>query len=464
MGRIVVCGGGVVGLSAGMMLARDGHAVTVLEGDAAPPPAAPAEAWSGWQRAGVSQFRQPHTVFARFREVADRELPGLTDRMLAAGCVRFDPLAALPPTIADPGPLPGDERLTSVTGRRPVVESVVAAAAADQPGLTLRRGVRVAGLLTGAPALPGVPHVTGVRTTTGEEVPADLVVDATGRRTRSREWLTGIGARPPAEEAEDRGFVYYTRYFTGPRRPVRMGPMLTPLGSISVLTLDGDNDTWSVTVFGLSGDAAIKRLRSPDAFDRLLAACPLQAHWADGQPLDGVHAMAGVLDCRRELVVDGRPVVTGFAALGDAWACTNPSAGKGLSVGMLHAQLLRGVVASSLDDPAGLAVAFAAGSRDTVEPFYRAQVAADRVRVAQMRAAAEGTAPPPPDAAWARLSNAAMHDGVLFRALVEVIGCLATPEEVYARPEVVARLAASAAPAGPPPPGPDRAELLDLLA
>ncbi|PWW23394.1 FAD dependent oxidoreductase [Geodermatophilus normandii] len=256
MASVVVCGGGVVGLGAGMVLARDGHEVTVLEADPDGAPTTPAEAWDGWRRTGVAQFRQPHTVFPRFRAVADEELPGLTGRLVDAGCVEVDRLTTMPPTLTDRAPRPGDERLRGLTGRRPVVESVVAAAAEDTPRLAVRRGVRVAGLLPGPSAREGVPHAAGVRTTTGEDVRADPVVDATGRRTPSTGWLADLGARPPAVRSQDSGFVYYTRYLTGPRRPVGIGPPLCPLGSISVLTLDGDNDTWSVTVFTRTGSTA----------------------------------------------------------------------------------------------------------------------------------------------------------------------------------------------------------------
>jgi len=62
-----------------------------------------------------------------------------------------------------------------------VIESVIAAAAQEQPGVTVRRGVRVTGLVGGPSAIPGVPHVAGVRTAGGEELRADLVVDAMGR-------------------------------------------------------------------------------------------------------------------------------------------------------------------------------------------------------------------------------------------------------------------------------------------
>jgi 2-polyprenyl-6-methoxyphenol hydroxylase-like FAD-dependent oxidoreductase len=465
MGRIVVCGGGIIGLSAAMMLGADGHRVTVLEGDPDGAPAGPAQAWTSWLRRGVAQFHQPHVLLTRCRQVYDQELPGMSQRMLDNGCTRVDYLDPLPPTLTDRARRPGDDALQLVTGRRPVVEAVVAAAAEQDPVVEVRRGVRVADLLAGPSAIAGVPHVVGVRTTAGERIPADLVVDATGRRTRSGAWLAGIGAPPALETSKDRGFVYYTRYFSGPRRPARRARPLTPLGSISLLTLDGDNDTWSVTVFGLSGDAPLKALRDPDTFTAVVSAYPMHAQWLDGSPISDVVAMAGILDRYHRFVVDGQPVVTGFAAVGDAWACTNPSVGRGVSIGLMHAQQLRRTVRGWLDDPVGLAKEWDAVTESVVAPHYRNQVAADRARFAEMEALCAGRPAPPPDPLLGRLLAASVVDADAFRATLEMNVCMALPDEVLARPAIVAaldRLDPDPAPAAAS--GPDREQLLTLLA
>ncbi len=464
MARVVVCGGSVIGLCTAVMLARDGHEVTVLESDVDPPPGTAEQAWGRWERAGVSQFRQPHNLFARFRQVCDQELPGLTERLLAAGCVWVDYLDPLPPSLTDRSPRPDDDRLRFITGRRPVVESVVAGLAADERGVTVRRGTRVAALVPGATVRRGVPHVAGVCTDRGEELRAELVVDATGRRTPSGTWLTDLGGRPPYSTAEDRGFVYYTRYFTGPQPPVLRGPALMPIGTITLLTLCGDNDTWSVTVYGLTGDAALKQLRRPDVFERVLRACPAQAHWLAGRPITGVLPMAGILDKYRRFVVDGAPIVTGFAAVGDAWACTNPSAGRGLSVGMIQAQQLRHVVRARLDDPAGFAEAWDERTERVVAPYYWNQVAADRARIAEMTALRDGVAPPPGEPQRPTLFTAATRDPDVFRAFMETVMCLALPQEVVARPDIQAKIERIEVTRGRRMPGPDREELLRLLA
>ena len=174
--------------------------------------------------------------------------------------------------------------------------------------------------------------------------------------------------------------------------------------------------------------------------------------------------MAGVIDRYQRFVVDGVPVATGFAAIGDAWSCTNPSAGRGMSVGLVHAQQLRAVVCDTLADPAKFALAFDERTEAVVAPFYRNQVAADRARIAEMTAIREGREPPRADSIMARFVAAAAYDPDLFRGLIETVLCMALPQEVLERPGIRDKIEQYGDAEPPAMPGPDRGELLRLLA
>src|SRR3954454_20134763 len=195
-----------------MLLGGDGHEVVVVERDAAEPDGDADALWSGWERRGINQFRLLHYFQPAFRAALERELPSLLAALDGAGALRHNVMALVPEQLSG-GFRDGDEQYEAQTARRPVMEATLARCAASAPGVEIRRGVAVDGLITGTAAEPDSPHIVGVRTTGGQEIRADLVVDALGRRSPVASWLDAVGARPPVEEGEDSGFVYHGRQF-----------------------------------------------------------------------------------------------------------------------------------------------------------------------------------------------------------------------------------------------------------
>jgi 2-polyprenyl-6-methoxyphenol hydroxylase-like FAD-dependent oxidoreductase len=421
MTTVLVLGGGVIGLSTAMMLARQGHSVTVFERDPEPLPGSPEEAWETWERRGVAQFRQAHYLQPPGSHLLGSHLPDVKEALVRARCIKFNVLATMPSSINDRTPRARDDRFITATGRRTTIEYAVASVA--EKVVKVRRGVSIAGLLTCRSAANGVPRVTGVHTADGEDVFADLVIDATGRRSNLPNWLETIGARHPIEEAEDSGFIYYTRFFRSKTgvTPACQATLLTYFDSFSVLTLPGDAGTWSVTLFISSGDKVLKKFRDPKRWTALVAACPLHAHWLDGEPITGILPMAaGTTDRYRRFVVDGVPVATGIIAVGDSWASTNPSLGRGITMGLMHAAGTAEVVRQHLDNPLALALAHDSMTETRVTPWYRNTIEIDRRRIAQLEARIQGRPDPHPAEPRANIADAlavAMrYDADVFRA------------------------------------------------
>jgi hypothetical protein len=178
--------------------------------------------------------------------------------------------------------------------------------------------------------------------------------------------------------------------------------------------------------------------------------------------------MSGVLDRYRRFVVDGTPVVTGFVAVADAWACTNPSAGRGVTVGMMQAVRLRDALRQQRrDDWSGFGLQFDAVTEAEITPWYRAQLAMDQARIAQIDALRAGRTPAPPADAQSRrvdaFFGAMLADVDLFRAAMEYIGTVSPIQEILRRPEIAAAIDGAGDAAPPSVPGPSREALLDLV-
>jgi 2-polyprenyl-6-methoxyphenol hydroxylase-like FAD-dependent oxidoreductase len=471
LARIVVLGAGVVGQCTAMLLAEDGHDVVVLERDAAAPAASPEEAWSDWDRRGVNQFRLPHFFLSRYRAILDAELPRVSKSIESVGALRTNIVLEIPEAVRGPA-RPGDDAFEVLTARRPVMELAVSAATDATPDLETRRGVAADGLLTSPSRHEGTIHVVGVRTSDGEELRADLVLDLMGRRSPMPRLLQDVGGRAPDEELEDFGFMYYGRHYrsTDGSLPFSFGGALQHCGTISSLTIGADNGTWGVTLIASAGDKALLGLRNLDRWEQVVRSLPLVAHWLEGEPIeDRVITISKIEDRIRHYVVDGVPVATGVVSVGDAWACSNPSLGRGASIGMVHAVALRDLLRDvGLTDPMAFARAFGEATETAVLPWFLWTRDQDRRRIAEIAAGIRGEPYEPEDDAAELeqcLTASMAKDPGLLRRFIAAAMVLEPLDATFADPTTVARIRELGSGwRDEPLPGPDREALLALAA
>lgn len=427
-------------MATAMLLANAGVDVTVLEKDSQALPDSSDAAWTDWARPGVAQFHQSHGLLPRGLQLLQAHLPEVVAHLERLGAHSFNLADSPPPSILDWTSEAGDARFDSLAARRPIYELAFAVAAEETSNLDVRRGTKVTGLLTGSEAVPGVPHVAGLLTDRGE-ISADLVVDAGGRRSPMPVLLEEVGARRPPETDGDFRFVYYTRYYrkTGDEFPQPYVLSRYLSGSVSIGTFPADNDIWSVTVYGTNSDKALRSAKDPHVFEEIVLAHPERSGFIDGEAISPVTVMAGVADRERRIHVDGLPVATGWMPVADAWACTNPILGRGITMGMMHATALIPELLREVDAPLLLANAWEVTTSEQVRPWYEETRDIDRARSHEMEAirtgqiSTHGQLMSDEQAAWSWATRTKQR---AFRTQLDMVSMLATATEAMLRPEV----------------------------
>ena len=472
---IAVVGGGMAGMLAALVLARDGHRVTVFERDDTDLPATADEAFDGWVRRGAPHARQSHALLARLRQVLRRRAPDVLEALLEQGATELTIERLLPPDISDRSPRPGDDELVLLCCRRLTIEWVLRRAVTSEPGVTWRGGVGVAGLVADG------TDVRGLRLEDGTTVTADLVVVAGGRSSPVMTWIAELrGPVQPVEEVSEAGIIYLSRFYR--LHEGRALPVLTKtgaggdLGYVAFAGFYGDNRTFSITFGVPTGDRDLLALRDVDAWEAAIRTLvPLEEWTQDGlaEPITDVEAMARLQNRIRRFVVDGKPVVTGLVVIGDAAVATNPWYGKGCAMAGIASEALSRSLARHGRDRVALALAMDEAVRTELEPHYTLACRQDADRMKLHAALLDGS-PPDPAAAGARdfilngLLPATRVDPDVFRAFFRSFNMLDDPYELLTDPVVLAAAGAAHATKDERPPlptlGPPRDELLAVMA
>ncbi len=416
----------VVGASIGGLLAAralsDTHAqVTVVERDRLPDAAT--------ARRGVPQGRHAHGLLDRGREVLEELFPGLTDELLARGVTAADLQSGFRWVNGGRLLCQAPSGLVGLGVSRPLLESRVLARVRALPNVTVVEGRDAAGLATSA----GGGRVTGLRVRTGpagsaeELVPADLVVDASGRGSRGPQWLEEVGWTAPPVEQVTIGLAYASRSYrrdpAGPDGAAVAGTRDNPRGAAMIAQ---EGDRWIVSIGGILGDAAPLDHEGYTAFAATLPSPLVHEVVRDAEPLgDAVRFRYPASTRHRYERLDRCP--EGFLAFGDALASFNPVYGQGMTVAAVEALLLRDCVRAGT---AGLPRRFAATAAALVDAPWQIAVGGDLrfpavqgPRTRRVRAV---------NAYLERLYVAAAHDPEVGRAFLRVVNLQDPPEHLLA--------------------------------
>ncbi|KJY45990.1 hypothetical protein VR46_11655 [Streptomyces sp. NRRL S-444] len=356
--RVVVLGGGLAGTLAAAALAP--HVGEILERDSALPQT-PAP------RARLPQAAHAHTLWAGGADAMEELLPGITADWLAAGAHRIP----IPNGMVSFSPAGWYRRSWDPThyligAGRDLIDWAVRRRVLGMPNVELRTRTKITGLAGDGARVRGVyaeqagqdgRQAAQDGQQAGQDaygspglIEADLVVDATGRNSKSTRWLLDIGGPEVRETVVDAGVRYASRRYRAPEGTETDWPVVhVPADprearpGLFATIIPIEDGQWHVSLSGTRGGEPSSGEELFEEFARGVRHPLVADLLARAEPVSGVSTYARTANRRRHFERAGLP--EGFVVVGDAATSLNPVYGHGMSVAARGALALRGQAA-----------------------------------------------------------------------------------------------------------------------
>ncbi|MER5778995.1 FAD-dependent monooxygenase [Streptomyces sp. NPDC002039] len=325
--RAVVLGASLTGMLAATALAPHVDEVIVIERDELPDGPGP--------RPGLPQAHHAHLLWSAGEQAIERLSPGMRQRLLDAGA-RYVHMPSGLVSLTPHGWVPrsGEPLQHQIVCSRDLLDATARRFLLQ--GITVRTRSYAVGLMGTRTRITGV-RVRDLETKETAALHADFVVDATGRKSHSPQWLAEIGLTAVPETTVDPGLVYASRWYRAPSGAetfpvVSLQPdpgLGVPGRGATLVPVEGDR--WLVTLAGTRG---AEPGTDPAAFEEFArkAAHPIVADLiARAEPLSEVRLYRNCSNQRRHFEAL-KPWPAGFVVLGDAVVSTNPIYGQGMTM------------------------------------------------------------------------------------------------------------------------------------